>query len=60
MSRFILALDQGTTSSRAFVFRHDPRVQPAVQMSHRLWTPCPERPGPARAVGDEHTIPEGS
>ena len=41
MSRFILALDQGTTSSRAIVFRHDGAVVSAAQQEFPQIFPKP-------------------
>jgi glycerol kinase len=41
MSRFVLALDQGTTSSRAIVFRHDGAVVSAAQQEFEQIFPAP-------------------
>jgi len=41
MSRFILALDQGTTSSRAIVFRHDGAVVSVAQQEFEQIFPAP-------------------
>jgi len=41
MSRFILALDQGTTSSRAIVFRHDGAVVSVAQQEFEQIFPGP-------------------
>src|SRR5215218_3133853 len=41
MSRFVLALDQGTTSSRAIVFRHDGAVVSAAQQEFPQIFPKP-------------------
>jgi glycerol kinase len=41
MSRFVLALDQGTTSSRAIVFRHDGAVVSAAQQEFQQIFPGP-------------------
>jgi glycerol kinase len=41
MSRFIMALDQGTTSSRAIVFRHDGAVVSAAQQEFEQIFPGP-------------------
>jgi glycerol kinase len=41
MSRFILALDQGTTSSRAIFFRHDGAVVSAAQQEFEQIFPAP-------------------
>jgi glycerol kinase len=41
MSRFVLALDQGTTSSRAIVFRHDGAVVSSAQQEFEQIFPGP-------------------
>jgi len=41
MSKYILALDQGTTSSRAIVFAHDGRVVAAAQQEFEQILPAP-------------------
>ena len=41
MSRFVLALDQGTTSSRAILFDHEGRVAAAAQREFRQIFPQP-------------------
>ena len=41
MSRFVLALDQGTTSSRAIVFRHDGAVVSLAQQEFPQIFPGP-------------------
>jgi glycerol kinase len=41
MSRFILALDQGTTSSRAIVFRHDGAIVSVAQQEFEQIFPAP-------------------
>ncbi|GLI09104.1 glycerol kinase [Paenibacillus tyrfis] len=41
MERFILSLDQGTTSSRAILFNHDSRIVSAVQKEFAQYYPQP-------------------
>ncbi|KZE79861.1 glycerol kinase [Paenibacillus elgii] len=41
MERFILSLDQGTTSSRAVLFNHDSRIVSAVQKEFAQYYPQP-------------------
>ncbi len=41
MSKYILALDQGTTSSRAIVFGHDGRIVSAAQQEFEQILPAP-------------------
>ena len=41
MPKFILALDQGTTSSRAIVFDHDGRIVASVQQEFPQILPAP-------------------
>ncbi|GMX67335.1 glycerol kinase GlpK [Paenibacillus elgii] len=41
MERFILSLDQGTTSSRAILFNHDSRIVSAVQKEFTQYYPQP-------------------
>ncbi len=41
MSKFVLALDQGTTSSRAIVFGHDGRIVAAAQKEFEQILPFP-------------------
>ena len=41
MTRYILALDQGTTSSRAIVFAHDGRIVSMAQQEFRQILPAP-------------------
>jgi len=41
MSKFVLALDQGTTSSRAIVFSHDGRVVSSAQREFEQILPAP-------------------
>lgn len=41
MSKYILALDQGTTSSRAIVFGHDGRIVASAQQEFRQFYPQP-------------------
>ena len=41
MDRFILSLDQGTTSSRAIIFNHDGRVVASAQQEFEQILPAP-------------------
>lgn len=39
--KFILAVDQGTTSSRAIVFNHDGQIVSSGQLEHEQIFPAP-------------------
>ncbi|MDP6723007.1 MAG: FGGY family carbohydrate kinase, partial [Pirellulaceae bacterium] len=41
MSKFVLALDQGTTSSRAIVFSHDGNIVSSAQREFKQILPAP-------------------
>jgi glycerol kinase len=41
MTRFVIAIDQGTTSTRAILFDHDGQVRTVGQMEHRQILPRP-------------------
>ncbi|MFP6659278.1 MAG: FGGY family carbohydrate kinase, partial [Pirellulales bacterium] len=41
MDRFILSLDQGTTSSRAIIFNHDGRIVASAQQEFEQILPAP-------------------
>ncbi|RQW77601.1 MAG: glycerol kinase, partial [Methylococcus sp.] len=41
MSRYILAIDQGTTSTRCILFDHDNRLVASSQREHRQFFPQP-------------------
>lgn len=43
MSRAVLAIDQGTTSTRAFLMGEDGRLQPLLQRRHAQHRPAPGR-----------------
>ena len=41
MSRYILSLDQGTTSSRSILFDHDGNIVASAQREFTQHFPCP-------------------
>ena len=53
MAKYVLALDQGTTSSRAIVFGHDGRIVAAAQEEFPQILPGP---GPGRARSRGHLV----